>query len=68
MSHSMPSASDGFNGPDPDDPWAVDYPARIQLAISVLQHAKDQPTSKAIDRAVLALRGATIDEIRELTA
>lgn len=53
-----------------DDPWSVDYPQRIALATSILQHADapDDRTKLAIDRAVLALQGATIDEIREVAS
>lgn len=54
-----------------DDPWTCDYPARIQLAKSVLEHARDAGSvvmATAIDRALLALQGAFIDEIQRMTA
>lgn len=50
------------------DPWSQpDYPARVALALSILSHADEQHWSQARDRTVLALRGHTVDEIREMT-
>ena len=50
------------------DPWSLpDYPARVALALSILGHADERHWAKARDRAVLALLGATLDEVRELT-
>ncbi len=52
------------------DPWSLPtVDERIALAKSILGHTKptDARTKTAIDRAVLALSGATIDEIQEVT-
>lgn len=51
-----------------DDPWVLpDYRTRAVLAESILGHTTptDEPTRLAIGRALAALRGASIDEIRE---
>lgn len=53
---------------NPDDPWSVDYPERIALAKSILGHADLEHWKQCVDRALLALQGATIDEIAEMTA
>lgn len=53
------------------DPWAQpDYRTRVALAESILGHATptDEATRVAIQRAIAALRGASIDEIREATS
>jgi len=53
---------------DLEDPWALpDYRSRIALARSILGHANptDPQTKTAIDRALRALQGASIDQIRE---
>jgi hypothetical protein len=53
-----------------DDPWSVDYHAQIQLAKSLLGHADSDDIESlrtAVDRALLALNGATIDELRRIS-
>jgi len=51
-----------------DDPFTVDHhlEQRIQLALSILGHAQptDDRTRKTIERAVLALHGASIEQIQ----
>lgn len=48
------------------DPRRVDYPARVALALSILGHADEQHWRVQRERAVLALRGATITELQEV--
>lgn len=50
-----------------DDPWTFDLADRISLATSILGHADEHHWQQARDRALLALQGATIDEIRTVT-
>ena len=51
----------------PDPRLEVDYAARVALALDILahRHCTDNCTRHA-DQAVLALRGATLDEITAL--
>lgn len=64
----MSAVQPGHGSAGQDDPWSCDYPARIALAKSILQHTDAQHWRQAIDRALLALAGATIDEIREVAS
>jgi hypothetical protein len=51
-----------------DDPWAYDANARIALALSILGHRTFcTDCAGHVEQAVLALRGATIDELQEMT-
>lgn len=53
-----------------DDPWAVDHDlaGRIQLALSILGHADEKCWPRQVGRAVLALRGQSIEQIAEAAA
>lgn len=47
------------------DPWTFDLSDRIALARSLLGHADEKCWRQQIDRALAALEGKSIDEIRE---
>jgi hypothetical protein len=54
----------------PRDTGTAPVDPRVALALSILDHARDQPRdiqNRAIDRALLALRGATLEEILEVS-
>lgn len=52
--------------PPADDPWSADWPARVALALSILQHRGFcDCCAPHVEQAVRALNGASITEIAE---